>query len=180
MVLAVENVLIVYGVWMESRFGLSVTALGLASTAVAVAEFAAECASAGLVDRIGKHRAVLGGLVLNLLAYLLLPRMATGLLGAVAGTSLLFLAFEFSIVSILPLISELAPEARATVMALNVAADASGRVIASLSAPRLWAAGGLVFNTNFSAGAVLLAILLLGLAMWKTTAPAGAARAARS
>ena len=106
MTLAIENVFVVYGVWMESQFGLSVTALGLASTVIAVAEFIAESTSAGLVDRIGKRRAVLGGLALNLAAYLLLPRISASLPGALAGTSLLFLSFEFSIVSILPLISE--------------------------------------------------------------------------
>jgi hypothetical protein len=38
---------------------------------------------------------------------------------------------------------------------------AVGRLISSLTAVRLWAAGGLAANTLFSAGAVTLALLLL-------------------
>jgi hypothetical protein len=39
----------------------------------------------GRVDRLGKRRAVLGGLTLHLLSYLLLPRLAGTLGGAVTG-----------------------------------------------------------------------------------------------
>ncbi len=163
--LALENVFVVYGSWLEDRFGLSVAALGLASTVIAVAEFAAESGAATLVDRIGKRRAVAGGILLSTVAYLWLPHAAGGLAGALAGMCLLFLAFEFAVVAVLPLVSELAPGARATVMALNVAAMSVGRVIASLTGPRLWAAGGLALNTGVSAAVALAAALILILAV---------------
>ena len=85
LVMANENVFIVYGAWMEDQFGLAVSALGVASIVISLAELVAESSSAGLVDRLGKRRAVLGGLLLNVLAYLLLPRIAGTLAGALAG-----------------------------------------------------------------------------------------------
>lgn len=161
LVLAAENVYIVYGAWLETEFGLSVAALGVVSIVVGVAELAAEGASAGWVDRIGKRRAVLAGLMANVLAYLLLPHLAASLPGALLGLFLVYLTFDFSIVSAFPLLSELAPGARGTLMAVNVAAMAAGRLISSLTAARLWAASGLVGNTTISAVAAFLALIIL-------------------
>lgn len=161
LILASENVYIVYGALLEDRFSLSLTALGLVSIVISLAEFSAEGVSAGWVDRIGKRRAVLGGMVLNVAAYLLLPRLAGSLPGAMLGLFLVYLTFDFSIVSAIPLISELSPEARGTLMATNVAAMAAGRLLSSLSAVRLWSAGGLPANTLVSAAAVTLALGIL-------------------
>lgn len=161
LVLAAENVYIVYGAWLETEFGLSVAALGVVSIVIGVAELAAEGASAGWVDRIGKRRAVLAGLMVNVLAYLLLPHLAASLPGALLGLFLVYLTFDFSIVSAIPLLSELAPGARGTLMAVNVAAMAIGRLVSSLSAARLWSVGGLVGNTTVSAAAAFLALIIL-------------------
>jgi predicted MFS family arabinose efflux permease len=160
-IMAIENVYIVYGAWLEERFALSAISIGLASIIIAVAEFSAEGASAGWVDRIGKRRAVLGALMLSLAAYLLLPVVSGSLAGALFGLFFLWLAFDFGIVSTLPLISELAPQARGTLMALNVAAMAAARLIASLFAARLWNAGGLSGSTLVSAVVIALALMLM-------------------
>jgi predicted MFS family arabinose efflux permease len=68
--------------------------------------------------------------------------------------------FEFSVVAIIPLVSELVPEARGTVLAHNLAVMALGRVIDSLLAPRLWATGGLAANALVSAAMLCVAILI--------------------
>ena len=161
LILAAENVYIVYGAWLEDQFGLTLTAIGLVSVVISVAEFTAEGASAGWVDRIGKRRSVIYGILFNGMAYLLLPRLAGSLTGALVGIFLIYLTFDFSIVSLFPLLSELAPNARGALMSLNVAAMATGRLISSLSAVRLWSTGGLAANTLFSALAVTLALLIL-------------------
>jgi len=160
-VFANENVFVVYGAWMEETFSLSVGALGLASIVIGIAEAVAEGASAGLVDRLGKKTAVLGGLLLNAAAYLLLPLLSGNLVSGFVGLFVLFIAFEFSIVSSIPLISELAPGARGTLMALNVAALSAGRMLGSLTATPLWLHGGLGLNVVVSCGAALAAFALL-------------------
>ena len=73
----------------------------------------------------------------------------------------LFIAFELSIVFSFPLISELAPGARDTLMALNMAALSVGRMAGSLTAAPLWLRGGLSLNAVVSCGAALAAFVLL-------------------
>jgi MFS transporter, DHA1 family, inner membrane transport protein len=160
-IMAIENVYIVYGAWLEDRFALSAISIGLASIIIAIAEFSAEGASAGWVDRIGKRRAVMGALALSMVAYLLLPYISTSLVGALVGLFFVWLTFDFGIVSTLPLVSELAPHARGTLMALNVAAMAVARLAASLFAVRVWIAGGLPANTLISAAVTAVALVVL-------------------
>jgi predicted MFS family arabinose efflux permease len=161
LMVANENIFVVYGAWMESQFGLAIATLGLVSIVISVAELAAEVSSAGFVDRLGKRRAVLGGLVTGAIAYLLLPLLARNLGSALLGVMLVVLTFEFTIVSMLPLVSELAPDARGTLMAVNVAAMSLGRMVGSLSGPRLWTRWGLQATALASAGVVLVALLIL-------------------
>ncbi|MGE5602505.1 MAG: MFS transporter [Nitrososphaerales archaeon] len=156
-----ENVFIVYGAWLEQQFGLAVTAIGIASLVISVAELTAEFASAGLVDRVGKRRSVLLGTFLSVAAYLVLLPLARGLGGGLAGIALMFLTFEFSIVASIPLISEVAPATRGTLLALNVSAAALGRMLGSLTGPRLWSAYGLSGVALASAGFALMAALIL-------------------
>jgi predicted MFS family arabinose efflux permease len=140
--LANEVTFIVYGAWMESRFGLSVVALGLASLAIGLAEAVGEFGSSAFVDRLGKRRAVLIGLVISALTYGALPTLGQRLEWAIGGLTLLFVAFEFTIVSLLPLISELSPAARATTMSANVAAMTLARMIGSVGGTALFVRWG--------------------------------------
>jgi predicted MFS family arabinose efflux permease len=162
-VTANENLFMVYGAWFESQFGLPVATLGLASIVIAVAELIAAATSAGIVDRVGKRRALLVGLALNCLAYLALPRLSGALGVTLAAMVLVALTSEFAIVSALPLVSELAPEARGTVMAVNSALMSAGIMAVAVIAPRLWSSGGLALTTAVSAGMAAGAAMLLWL-----------------
>lgn len=159
--MANENVFIVYSDWLEKQYQLAIAAIGVASLVISIAELTAEFGSAGLVDRLGKRRSVLIGMLFSMATYLALLPLAGGLAGALTGIGLMFLAFEFSIVASIPLISEVAPSARGTVLALNVSAAALGRMAGSLSGPRLWGAQGLPGVALVSAGLALLAIVML-------------------
>ena len=160
-ILANENFFIIYGAWMEAQFGLAPTALGLTSVVVSVAELAAAILSAVIVDRLGKHRALSLALAANAGAYLLLRALAGSFASALAGIVLLAATSEFAIVSTLPLVSELVPRSRGTVMAVNAALTALAATAASLIAPRLWGAGGLGWITSASAASTALAAVLL-------------------
>jgi MFS transporter, DHA1 family, inner membrane transport protein len=156
-----ENFLVIYGAWMEKQFVLSSGRLGLLSTVVSVAELAGAALIVASVDRLGKRGGLLLGLAFNIVAYLLLPFMATSLIPALAGVILLAMTSEFSIVATLPLVSEMAPKARGTVMAIHAALTALAAALASLFGPRLWQWGGLGAVTVASALAVVLAFVLL-------------------
>lgn len=158
-----EVVNVVFGVWLEASFGLKLAALGAASAAIGLGEFGGEGLVAATIDRVGKTRAVLVGLGANAAAALVLPPAGRTVAGALAGLFFFYLTFEYTIVGIIPVMSEILAEARATLLAFNTAAFSLGRALAAGLAPRLYehgfaavAAAAVVFN-------VLAALALLRL-----------------
>jgi len=151
---------VVFGAWLEVSFGLQVVALGAASAVIGIAELCGEGLVAGLADRLGKRRAVAAGILLNALASLALPFFGRWLPGALAGLFLVYITFEFTLVSAIPLMSELVPTARATVMASNVGAHSAGRALGAFFAPILFAAG-LPTNVAVAAALDLVALVVL-------------------
>jgi predicted MFS family arabinose efflux permease len=148
-----EVVNLIFGVWLEDAFALKIAALAGASAVIGFSELGGEGLVALFVDRLGKHRAVSIGLIANSLAALLLPIVGRTPSGALLGLFLFYISFEFTLVSIIPMMTEVLPEARATVMAFNVAALSLGRAIGAPLAPFLYhhgfpvvAAGAVVFN----------------------------------
>jgi predicted MFS family arabinose efflux permease len=148
-----EVVNLIFGVWLEDAFALKIVALAGASAVIGFAELGGEGLVALFVDRLGKHRAVAIGLVANSGSALLLPLLGQTSAGALVGLFLFYITFEFTLVSIIPMMTEVLPEARATVMAFNVAGESLGRAIGAPLAPFLYsygfpvvALGAVVFN----------------------------------
>jgi len=157
-----ETIGIIYGAWMEDAFALKVTALGASAIVIGLAELTGEGAVAGFVDRIGKRRAAAGGITANIAAALLLPALEFRVETALLGLFLFYLTFEFAIVSAIPLLSELVPGARATLMAGNVMAFSAGRMLGALIGPALFSVGLLANCTVAALGdALAVAALLL-------------------
>lgn len=157
-----ETVNLVFGVWIEGAFNLQLAALGAASAVIGLSELGGEGLSGWLVDRMGKERAIRTGIMLSALSALVLPLMGGSLVGALAGLFCFYLTFEFTIVSLLPLVSEVLPGARATLMAANVTAFSLGRAAGSLLAPWLFGLG-LGANAAAALGLDLLALAVLGM-----------------
>ena len=112
--------------WLEKRFSLSILALGLGTAVIGIAELIGESMTAALADRLGLKRSLLGGLAVCLICYGILPYLGQTLGMALAGLFLIFLSFEFMIVTSLSLFTELLPSARATMMAISLAAAGIG------------------------------------------------------
>ncbi len=108
---------------------------------IGASEMGGEGLVALYVDRLGKRRAVALGLVLNSLAVLALPWLGRSEAGALAGLFMFYLWFEFTIVSSIPLMTEVLPSARATMLALNVAGLSLGRALGAFSGARLYTLG---------------------------------------
>ena len=77
------------------------------------------------------------------------------------GLALLFLFFEYTVVSLLPLATELVPVARGTMMALNIAAMSLGRSAGAMVGTAIWSAGGMVWTGAVSSLVTLASLLLL-------------------
>jgi predicted MFS family arabinose efflux permease len=162
--IANEVVNLVFGTWMENSFGFKLTTLGLVAMAIGVAEFCGEVLVGGVVDRLGKVRSVALGLLANCAAALALAILGGSMAGAVACLVLFYLTFEFTIVSSLPLMSEILPSARATLMAANIALLSLGRAAGAWLAPRFFELGAsqnILFNALAAVGFNLLALLAL-------------------
>jgi predicted MFS family arabinose efflux permease len=156
--MANEMVNLMFGVWLEDSFHLQIAALALASAVIGASELGGEGLVALFADRLGKVRATGLGLAVNCAAALLLPVIGHTEVGALIGLFLFYISFEFTIVSQIPLMSEVMPAARATTLSFNAAAHMLGRAIGALAAPVLYALG---FSTVTGAA---IAINLLGLA----------------
>jgi len=158
-VTANQCVSIVYGAWMEGAFGLTVEEVGAASAVIGVAGIGGLGMVALLSDRIGKLRALTLGVGLNVMGSLSLPLLGQTLTGAMATLFFFYLTFEFSVISGLSLMTELVPEARATMMSASLAALAGGDAMGALVGSSLFASG---IGPN-AAIAVLLDLLALGI-----------------
>ena len=148
-----EQVSVIFGVWLEDSFSLQIAALGMASAVIGISELGAEGLVVAFVDRLGKPRAIILGLALNSAAAISLPFIGGTQIGALLGLFFFYLTFEFTLVSVIPMMTEVLPAARATLMAFNVAAQALGRALGAFVAPWLYhlgflavAGSAIVFN----------------------------------
>lgn len=139
--IANEFVSLTFGIWMEESFGLRLVALGAAAAVLGVAELSGEGLVALITDRLGKRRAIFFGLVVNSLAVLSLPVVSATLVGALVGLFLFYISFEFLIVSSIPLVTEVMPSARATMMAGFFTAASLGRAVAGWIVLDIYALG---------------------------------------
>jgi predicted MFS family arabinose efflux permease len=159
-----EVVNLIFGVWLEDSFGLQIAALGAASAVIGLSELGGEGLVAAFVDRLGKPRAIGLGLAGNCLAAIALFFLGRTQAGALVGLFLFYITFEFTLVSVIPMMTEVLPSARATLMAFNVASLSLGRALGDLLAPRLYVWG----FWSVILGAVLFNLLAL-LALRKVT-----------
>jgi predicted MFS family arabinose efflux permease len=138
MIFANENLVIVYGAWIEEAFHLQPQALGLFSILMGLSELAGEFTVFALVDRVGKRRAIMSGLLLTGLSYVILPYCQHSMILALLGLTFMFYVFEFTVVSTFPYISELVPSKRGQWLAFNFTLLIMGRLGGALTGPWLW------------------------------------------
>jgi len=157
-----EVINVVFGVWIQTSYNVQIAALGAATFVIGVSELAGEGFTAYLADHLGKQRSVALGLVTNAVVSLTLPLFSSSLAGAFTWLFLYYLTFEVAIISSLPLMTEVFPQARATMMALLIAAFSIGRAIGDMIGPGLFS-HGIAFNGIAAAAFNLLALLALSL-----------------
>jgi predicted MFS family arabinose efflux permease len=155
-----EVINLVFGVWMETSFGLQIAALGAAAAVIGFAELSGESLVGFFVDRLGKPRAITFGLLTNCISALIFPSLGQTLPGAILGLFLFYLSFEFTLVSAIPMMTEIVPTARATMMAMNITALSLGRAVGAFVAPTLFA-WGMGTSAAAAIGFNLLALLAL-------------------
>ncbi len=150
-----------HGLWLEDTHKLSAGRIGLAVFAAAVMEVLATLGSARITDTIGKRQAILLGTGLLMAGLVGLAFFSEGSL--VVGVILLavvFLGFEFAVVSALPLISELDPLARASMIGRTTAISTVFRALISLSAVGIYNRYGFATLMAIAAAFAIASMLL--------------------
>jgi predicted MFS family arabinose efflux permease len=158
-----ELLLIVYGGWMEGTFALSLTALGLATGVIGAAEIVGELATGVAVDRLGKRPVIIVTGLLAALMYAAIPLAGSSLTLALGSLFLIFFLFEMTVVGSIPLMTELAPDARSVVMSVTLAAGGIGRAVGALLGLGIWQRGGFAALGLTSAVTMLVAVVILAL-----------------
>jgi len=152
-----------YGLWMEDSFELVLTALGAVTIVIAAAEVIGEFIVITIADRFGTKKTSMSGILIAAICFLIIPNLSFSLPLAMFGIFLMFICIETSIVSALPLFSEILPDARAVMMSANVGAHSLGRVAgASLGAVLYKFSDGNFMLIGLAAGGLgLLAFLVM-------------------
>ena len=157
-----EIVNLIFGVWLEDSFGLKIAALAGASAVIGLSEISGEGLVALTTDRLGKPRALLLGLSGNALAALLLPIVGRTEVGALVGLFLFYITFEYVMVSHIPMMTELVPEARATLLSFNLTGHSLGRLIGALLATFIYQRFGFLPVTILAVMFNIFALIALG------------------
>jgi predicted MFS family arabinose efflux permease len=159
-ILGNELINVIFGVWMQDAYGLQIAALGAASAVIGFSELGGNGIAAFLADRIGKEKSIAAGIILSSLTVITLPLVGSSIVGAFIWLFMFFLSFEIVVISALPLMSEITPTARATTMALFIAALSIGRALGDVIGPQLYK-GGILFNAAGSLVFNLIALFIL-------------------
>jgi predicted MFS family arabinose efflux permease len=160
--MANDHLFVVYGAWLEDAFELGILALGFGTSVIGAAELCGEFLVAALSDRLGLRRALIIGVVVSSLTYVALPLVGVTLPLALGSIFVVFLAYEFTIVTGITMSTELLPHSRATLVAGFMAAAGLGRVCGALLGGPVWLAGGILATGLASAGLSALGLAALG------------------
>ncbi len=164
--ISAQFIFLTHGIWLEDTYGLSTAQVGGVVFAAAVMEVVATLGTARMTDIVGKRRAIVAGTLLMALGLIALGFAPDApLVAAVVLLSLVFLGFEFAIVSAIPLIAELDPKARAAMVARATALSTVFRAVVSLFAVAAYDAIGFGPLMMIAGGFAVLAILLAGFVM---------------
>jgi predicted MFS family arabinose efflux permease len=167
--LANDGLFVVYGLWLEESFQVSLVTLGFSTIAIGCAELLGESITALFSDKIGLKRTIIMSLCLVSGAYFILPMLGGSLGFALAGMFFVFLFFEIVMVTSVSLSTELLPGARATMMSGFYALCGIGRMVGVLGAGLFWKIGGIQMVAWSSACFTILGLisLLWGMSRWR-------------
>ena len=155
------SIFVVLGAWLSDDYGLSVAGLGAIATGIGAAELASSSAVAVVADRIGIRRSVgIGGLLLGL-GLVVIALSNDSVIIALIGLTVLVIGFEYGFVSSLSLMSEAAPQARGTAIAVGNAIATITRASLIVISGQCYERFGIFGSATVSAAALCAAAVAL-------------------
>ena len=156
-----QAILVSFASWLEDTHGFTVASLGLTAFLLGSAELAGTVGSIRFSDRLGKRTCVLIGGIALLPAVAVLPAGAVSATLAMLLLCIVFALFEFTFVSFLPLLSELDPGARATVMAWAFGAYGAGHALGSTVGAGLYDRAGIAGTVGLAGASFAVAVAIV-------------------
>lgn len=160
---AAQSVFVTFGPWLEDVFGFGTVGLAAVTFGIGALELAASSTSAVRTDRWGKERSVVRGTMIMVPCGLTLAAFDEQLAIGLLALGLFIGAFEFAIVSAIPIGAELVPGAAGRGIGTMIACGTVGRAVTAIPATRLYERFGLapaaLLGVAFAAiaGAAMLA-----------------------
>jgi predicted MFS family arabinose efflux permease len=139
---AAQSLFVTFGAWLQDVFGLGTAALSAVTFGIGAVELSASTTSAARTDRWGKERSVVRGAALMVPCALALIVLDDHLAIGLVALALFIAAFEFSIVSTIPVGAELVPATPGRGIGALIAAGTVGRMAVAIPATRLYDAHG--------------------------------------
>jgi predicted MFS family arabinose efflux permease len=158
---AYDLIQIVQAPWLHETLAMNEAQLGQLFALAGIGELAGSLGVALVGDRLGIRRSTAAGFLLAAICVAVLPFVGQNLALLLPTFLLLYLTFEYAIVASFPLVSAVAPAARATMLALSTASTGAGRVVASLVAPSLWLTYGINWTATITAAILCMSLLCL-------------------
>jgi MFS transporter, DHA1 family, inner membrane transport protein len=135
---AAQSLFVTFGPWLEDVFGFGGVALSAVTFGIGGLELAASTTSAARTDRWGKERSVVRGTLVMIPCGLVAAAFDQTLAVGFGALAVFIAAFEFALVSTLPIGAELIPGAPGRGIGTLLAAGTVGRTAMAIPATRLY------------------------------------------
>ena len=157
-----------WSIWLTTDFGFDALDLGLMAQQIGIAELFGVILAGLVVDRLGKRRTSLTGVIISAIMFASIPLARENLL--IIRILLVVTVFwiELSIVSLFPLYGEQAPNSRATIFALIALGNGVGLAVGPLITTSLWNWRGLSAMTTVASISFVLAAGIIWLFLHDT------------
>ena len=159
---AAQSLFITFGPWLEDQFDVDTIGLVGVTFGIGALELTASTTSAARTDRWGKERSAILAASIMVPAGLALSVLQSWLVPGLALLGIFIAAFEFGIVSSIPIGPTLIPGAPGRGLGTMIACGTLGRGLTSIVATRLFEAHGLTATAILGAAFAVAA----GVAMW--------------
>ncbi|MET0143671.1 MAG: MFS transporter [Ilumatobacteraceae bacterium] len=161
---AAQALFVTFGAWLEDEFGIGTAGLAAVTFGIGALELAASLTSAARTDRWGKELSVVRGAAVMLPAGLLLAAVDGHLLPGLLALGVFIGAFEFSIVSAMPIGTLLVPGAPGRGTGVMLGCGTIGRAVTAIPATRLYDRFGMSSSALLAAA---FACLAGGAMLWR-------------
>ena len=129
---------VTFGAWLADEFDFGASRIALVGFALGIGELVSSTSSARLTDRLGKEHSVVLGATMMVPSALLLAAFDTSLIVGLVGLTIFIIGFEYGVVSMLPLATQLVDSAPGKGFGLVIGVGTFGRGVLTIVATSLY------------------------------------------